>query len=293
MAQTDKTAVVEAAIPMSELHRLLSDPAGKLRRLAGKGDRDLLRRLVHSTTEYLHRTTEQGLDLSEADLSGLDLSGLDLRRANLTRARLDSTNLTDADLSGATLICPMAERTTLRNAHLDDVYSHALAIVSSDSSGISMRGAIDSTGALFHGVQLAKASLSGGNYAGTTFYQCDLTDADLQNCDLSGATFNECVMRDTRLNNAQVSHLTITRSNADGLVLAGATGTGMTMQSMSGLRGVDLRSSRLPSLHIRSAALTEVTLSGATLSGLTMTDAALTDCDLGDCDLTGAVFRSG
>lgn len=292
-ASAANRASAESQLGFDDLvSRLCADSATVVRALAKHEDRNRLRDVVQAATEHLHKTTERGLNLSEADLSGLDLGGLDLRRANLSRARLDSTNLVGANLSGATMICPMAERTTARGACLDDVYSHALAIVSSDWSGVTMQGAIDSTGALFHGVQLTGAKLSGGNYAGTTFYQCDLTDADLRNCDLSGATFNECVMRGARLDNTQVSHLTITRSNADRLVLAGATGTGLTIQSMTGLRGIDLRDAHLPGLRIRGVSLTDALFRGASLPSFDLTDAALTNGDLTGCDLTGAAFRS-
>lgn len=59
--------------------------------------------------------------------------------------------LTGADLTSVVMVCPLMERTTLRGAVLKDVYAHAQAAVSSDWTGVRMPGALDTTGALFHG----------------------------------------------------------------------------------------------------------------------------------------------
>lgn len=270
---------------------LRGDPAKTLRQLLRDWVRDDVVAVVRAATTASIAETGRGLDCTGADLGGLDLRGLYLRRVTLTRARLDSTLLVGSDLGEAVMVCPLMERTTMRGAVLTGLYSHALSVVSSDWSGVRMPGAIDSTGALFHGVALTDANLSGGNYAGTTFYQCDLTNADLRGCEFLGATFNECVMRGTRMDAANVSHVTITRSNADGMVLSHAIGAGLVMQAMTGLSGLNMRGARLSDLRIRAAAIDRGTAAGASLPGLQLTDVTLAGCDFSGADLTETTWR--
>lgn len=248
--------------------------------------------LVSSATERLIEESGTGLALAETNLSGADLRGFNLRRANLNRARLDGAQLDGADLSESTLINPIMERSCLRGARVEKLYAHALAVVSSDWSQTRMRGALDCTGALFHGVDFSDADLSGGNYAGTTFYQCDLSRANLRNCELSGVTFNECVMRETRLDGARVSHMTITRTQAAGISLVGAVGTGVALQSMGSLPGADFSQTHLYHARIRSTELRDVNFSNAALLGLDMSDVALTNIELMGADLSEASLRA-
>ena len=155
-----------------------------------------------------------------------------------------------------------------------------------------MPGALDTTGALFHGVTLVGADLSGGNYAGATFYQCDFTEANLSGCDLTGATFNECGLRGTDLSHSSLSCATITRSHADDAVFDGAMGSGLVLQVLTGMARVSFDGARLSELRIRSAGWTEGSAMDAALIGLQLVDVTMFSCDFSGSDLTQATWRS-
>ena len=274
------------------LEQLLTSPGEHLPALMGGGDRVHAAAAVSSATARALADTGRGLNLSEAELVGLDLTNLDLRGATLSRARLDSANLSGADLRGATLICPLTERTKFRDAKLDNVYAHAFSAVSADWSGAHMPGAIDTTGSLFHGVNLTRSVLSGGNYAGATFYQCDLTGANLSGCDLTAATFNECVMRDTVLTGATVASGTITRSSMDGADLRRTRGAGLTLQQITAMSDVQMDDANLPELSVRSATLRRLRARGAVFTGGRFSDMAADSCDFHGSDLSETLLRT-
>jgi uncharacterized protein YjbI with pentapeptide repeats len=258
----------------------------------GRGDRAQAAAAVASATARALADTSRGLNLSDADLVGLDLTNLDLRGATLSRARLESANLSGADLRGATLICPLTERTAFREAKLDGVYAHAISAVSADWSGAHMPGAIDTTGSLFHGVNLTRSVLSGGNYAGATFYQCDLTGANLSGCDLTGTTFNECVLRDTVLTGATLTSGTITRSSMDGADLRRTRGAGLTLQQITAMSDVRMDNACLPELSVRSAMLRRLRARATVLTGVRFSDVGADSCDFHGSDLSESLLRA-
>jgi uncharacterized protein YjbI with pentapeptide repeats len=285
-----------SAVPESEdrelVAQLLARPGEQLQALVDGGNRAQTAATVASATARALADTGRGLNLSEAELAGLNLSNLDLRGATLSRARLDSADLSGADLRGATLICPLTERTTFRGAKLDEVYAHAFSAVSADWSGAHMPGAIDTTGSLFHGVNLTRSVLSGGNYAGATFYQCDLTGANLSGCDLTGATFNECVLRDTVLTGATLAAGTITRSSMDGSDLRQTRGVGLTLQQITAMSDVQMDDACLPELSVRSATLRRLRARGAVFTGGRFSDIGADSCEFHGSDLTETLLRA-
>jgi uncharacterized protein YjbI with pentapeptide repeats len=261
-----------------------------IKALARHEDRPLAVEASTRLTEHLIGTTSAGLQLSDVDLAGLDLARLDLRRANLSRAKLDSTSLDGTNLEGATVICPLIERTKLHDVRFGRFYAHALSMVSSSAPGADLHGALDCTGSLFHGVNFVGANLGGGNFAGAMFYQCDLTDADLSGAVFQGAAFNECVLSRTSLRNAKLDDVTMTRGQADGLVLDGACGDGLVLQAMTGLSEVSLRNARLPGLRIRRCTVLNGDFSGAYLARFDCLASGLHASSFRDADLEAARF---
>jgi uncharacterized protein YjbI with pentapeptide repeats len=270
---------------------LLTSPGEQLPALVS-GERAHAAGAVASATARALADTGRGLNLSDAELAGLDLTNLDLRGATLSRARLDRADLSGTDLRGSTLICPLMERAAFREARLDGVRAHALAAVSADWSGVHMPGAIDTTGSLFHGVNMTRSVLSGGNYAGATFYQCDLTGADLSGCNLTGTTFNECVLRDTKLTGATLTSGTVTRSSMDGADLRRARGAGLTLQQITAMSDVQLDGAYLPELSVRSATVRRLRAQGAVFTGGRFSDLAADACDFHGSDLSETLLRT-
>lgn len=228
-----------------------------------------------------------GMNASGKDLSQLDLSGVDLHDVNFNRASLASTNLAGAILNGASLVCPVIERTTMRNASALGVYAHAMAAVSSDWSGIRFQSP-DCTGALFHGVKLVDADLSGSNFAGTTFYQCDLSGAILTDTVLDHAVFNECVMDGTAFARAKMEGCLISRSSVRRLNLSGAIAPGLKVSRSTG-QSVGWN---FTGAHLRGASFDETAFFRCRFDGADLERARFLGCALGETVFSTANLRS-
>jgi len=252
-------------------------------------------------------TLVPGANMSGRDLSGIDMSGLDLSRVNFNRANLASADLTGARLAEASLVCPVIERTTLRDAIAPRVYAHAMAAVSSDWSGIRFDHSPDTTGALFHGVKLVGASMVGSNFAGTTFYQCDLTGADLTGCSLDHAVFNECILDRTMFHRARMAGCMISRSKGDGCNMTSVIAPDLTIDRMTGrcswifqnarlhgltVRHTDLSASKFEDSTLDRASFDQVSLDAVTFPQASMVEARLLGCHGVDTDLDGVDLTS-
>ena len=254
-------------------------------------DREAAAALSRTRTDKLLETGGGGLQLVEADLCGLDLSRLDLRGANLTRAQLASADLSGANLSDTTIVCPLIERTTLRDANLRRFYGHAISMVSSTAARANLSDAIDCTGALFHGIDFSDADLSRANFAGASFYQCDLSRADLSGAVLAGAMFNECLTFDTKLCAAVLDEASFVRTQAINLDLRDARATGLSLHAMTQCRGVVASGAKLRELNIRSCTLDGADFQGADLHAASFDGCSLSNTSFPGCDLKTARFR--
>jgi uncharacterized protein YjbI with pentapeptide repeats len=256
------------------------------------GNRPTAVERVEARTSALFEEHGRGLRLVEAELSASDLSGLDLRAADLTRARLASTSLDGADLSDSTLICPLIERTSLRGTNLQRFYGHAIAIVSSNAAGADLSGAIDCTGALFHGVNFSGADLSRGNFAGATFYQCQMVDTKLDGADLSGSAFNECVLYGTSMQGALLEDATVLRSQLRDVDLTEVSGPGLSITAASSCHRLVARHADLGGMRLRASSLIDPDFTRTDLEGATLDDTSATSAVFEGATLRGARLRN-
>ncbi|MGH3907566.1 MAG: pentapeptide repeat-containing protein [Pseudonocardiaceae bacterium] len=242
---------------------------------------------MHLLTEKVLSETGRGLNLTQADLSGLDLSGFDLRHAVLNRASLYGTQLAKANLTGASLVCAGMERTDFTEAVVTGAYVHAFAAQASTFTGADMTGLVDSTGALFHGCDLAGARLDDAELAGTTFYQCNLVETRFQGTDLHGAVFNECRMDYAILGRAYLHDAMILRSSIRELNLSHARGHGLVLRRPTAADGLCLTNAHLPGLRLDQVRARRLRAADLHAPGIDVLDCQLPEADFSHADLSG------
>jgi uncharacterized protein YjbI with pentapeptide repeats len=266
------------------------DWAQLLRQATGPSDQDTRHAMSAELTELALRETGKGLNLVGVDLSGLDLSFTDLRSTNLTRANISSTNFRGANLTGATIVCPLAERAMLVDANLGGFYAHALAIQNGYLGGVDLSNAVDVTGALFHGVDLTGACLSGANLSGSLFYQCVLKGADLSGATLTGTSFTECDLCEASFAGAHLEDAVLTKVECEGIDFSGSYGAGLVIQHVRNTEGGRFTGAQLPSLRLRHVHLRNVDAKGLEAERLDFTLSSLMRCDFDWSALSDAHF---
>ena len=134
-------------------------------------------------------------------------------------------------------------------------------------------------------IQLSKASLSQGNFAGVDFTGADLSEADLSqgnfaDADFSGATLNEANLGQGNFANADFSGATLNEANLEQGNFANADFSGATLNE------ANLRQS-----NFTDADFTDASLNKANLGQSNFTNADFTNANLNETNTNGAVFN--
>jgi uncharacterized protein YjbI with pentapeptide repeats len=245
---------------------------------------------LSALTAWLIAEQGRGLRLEGANLAGFDLSDFDLRQASLHRAILHEAKLDRADLSGAVLLCPSAEKTSFRATNFSGAYMHAFSAQACDFSGAKLDGAVDLTGAIFHGCRLEEASLRDVMMNGTIFYQCQASRATFEGSDLETASFTECTLDEASFAGCSLELTSFKRCGMRATSLAQARGQSCSVLHATSADGLDLRRAVLPGLRL--AGITAAGLFAAELAArsLDMTDCRFSSADFSRADLRGARF---
>ncbi len=197
--------------------------------------------------------------LAHADFSAADVSDADLSGANLGKAKLATARFVGASLASTNFTATALAQTDLRKATID------AANLRGATFGLADWRQVKGKGLLFHKAALDGLVLRHAELVQPQFIDCDLSGVDFSGAMLDRPTFIGCRGQNVRFTGARLPGAVFVEGcRFDGADFAGA-----------GMKGSNLRETRLVGADFSGADLDECDLSGAALDGARLGRASL------------------